>query len=137
MIDATGYGRRIKQAVKDLISQIDERYSGAQFARDVGLLERGNAYADSMYTEWIAERSQPTIGAFMAMARVIRKRARSDDLREMTAGFLAFGEKQAAHMHREPVTETAPAASREPNVPYAQPTKVYGAAKGKGKKRTG
>lgn len=37
-----------------------------------------------------------------------------------------------------PETETAPAASREPtNIPYAEPTKVYGAAKGKGRKRTG
>lgn len=70
MIDASGYGERIRKTVFDLQSQIGRKYTLARFAHDVGVLERGEAWSASAMSEWIAERSEPKLATFMAMAIV-------------------------------------------------------------------
>lgn len=72
---ALGFGKRIKQAILDRASQIGRAYTGRELAHETGLAERGRGkpYAASMVTEWIAERSQPGLAAFHAMAKVTGK----------------------------------------------------------------
>lgn len=85
MIDATGFGERIKRAVLAYASQIGRRYSLAQFARDVGMLERGEEWSSSAMGEWISERSEPSLTTFFAMGAVLG----------VEPSLLAFGD--AAH----------------------------------------
>lgn len=70
---ALGFGERIRRALLEHASQIGRRYSNREFAEDVGRAETGQPYSSSAVTEWIAERSEPGIATFKAMARILNK----------------------------------------------------------------
>lgn len=68
-----GFGGRIRQAVLDHASRLGRQYSLSEFGREVGQLERNREYTPSAVTEWLAERSEPSISTFRAMAKVTGK----------------------------------------------------------------
>lgn len=61
-----GFGARIRQAILDRASQMGQRYTNRQLARDLGV-------SDSAITEWISERSEPSIATFRAIAKATGK----------------------------------------------------------------
>lgn len=63
-----GFGARIRQAILDRGSQTGLRYTNRQLARDIGV-------SGSAITEWIAERSEPSIATFRAIAKATGKPA--------------------------------------------------------------
>lgn len=68
---AQGFGDRIRQAIFDK----GRGYTNTQLAREVGLRERGEPYSPGAVSEWIAERNEPTIATFKAMAEATGKDA--------------------------------------------------------------
>lgn len=72
-MDRHGFGERIRQAVLDHASQIRRQYSFAELGREVGTLERGKPYSSSAVGEWLAERNEPTLSTFKAIAKVTGK----------------------------------------------------------------
>lgn len=86
MIEARGFGRRIRQTIWDIQSQIGRKYTQADFARDVGMVQRGEPWSDKAVSAWISEANQPDLATFMAMAVVAGHRS---------AGWLAFNDEQA------------------------------------------
>lgn len=76
-MSARGFGNRIKQAVLEHAAKLAREgapgrtYSLAQFGRDVGMLERGKEYPSGTVGDWVAERNEPTITTFRAMAQVL------------------------------------------------------------------
>jgi transcriptional regulator with XRE-family HTH domain len=72
--DAQGYGARVAQAILDRASQIGERLTYARVGADVAAAEgRGKPYTSAAVSEWIQERSEPTIRTFRALAKVLDK----------------------------------------------------------------
>lgn len=61
-----GFGARIRQAILDRGSQTGLRYTNRQLALDIGV-------SGSAITEWIAERSEPSIATFRAIAKATGK----------------------------------------------------------------
>lgn len=72
-----GFGSRIEQAILDYQSQIGERVTLARFATEVGEAEeeRRRAYRASTVSEWIRERGEPSLRAFLAIEAVTGVRA--------------------------------------------------------------
>lgn len=75
MVDSSGYGNRIREVIAGIAHQViasgrGRRYGNADFARDVGIVERGQPYSAQALSEWLAERSEPTLATFIAMARI-------------------------------------------------------------------
>ena len=68
-----GFGERIEQAILYHASQIGERVTLKAFGRAVGVRDRGRAYSTSAVSEWIQERSEPTIRTFRVMAAITGK----------------------------------------------------------------
>lgn len=74
MIDASGYGARIREALLRFQSDVlKRRYSDAEFGRDVGLIERDKPYGRASVADWIAERSEPARSTFLAMEAVLKR----------------------------------------------------------------
>lgn len=68
-----GFGERIRQLLLDYGSQIGERVTLARFGEEVAAAEeprRAKPYGAQAVSEWIQERAQPSIRAFLAMEAV-------------------------------------------------------------------
>lgn len=84
MIDATGYGPRIEQAILDLQSQIGRRLNQDQVGEIVaGVLRRPESFTASTVNGWIKERSEPTLSVFLALAALSGRQA----------AWIAFGDR--------------------------------------------
>jgi transcriptional regulator with XRE-family HTH domain len=71
-----GYGQRIKQAILDLSASRGAEVTYGEVGRAVAVAEgRPKPYSSSAVSEWIQERSEPTIRAFRAMEAVFGKGA--------------------------------------------------------------
>src|SRR4051812_11905370 len=81
MIDAAGYGERIRQTIRELAVRKGRKYTATEFAHDVGMAERERPYSSGTLGEWTSERNEPSLATFMAMAVVAGHRH---------AGWLAF-----------------------------------------------
>jgi hypothetical protein len=67
-----GQGKRIEQIVLDLSAKLGRRVTLAEFGEMVGKAEkgRGKPYSKTGVSEWIQERNEPTLAAFVAMVLV-------------------------------------------------------------------
>ncbi len=72
-MSALGFGDRIRQAILDHAARLGRRYSNREFADAVAKAEGRKSYSAQAVTEWTAERSQPSIETFKAMAKVTGK----------------------------------------------------------------
>ncbi len=107
-VGTIGYGDRIRQAVLDHAARIGRRYSNREFAEDVARAEGRKAYSASAVSEWTAERSQPSIETFKAMAKVTGKSVTwLMALEEPTATTSASGSLGAHAPHAGPMTPNA------------------------------
>ncbi len=83
MIEAKGYGARIRQLVFERASQMQReamargerarRYTDTQFAADVGMAERGKPYSNTTVGDWLTERNEPAIASALAMEAVLER----------------------------------------------------------------
>jgi hypothetical protein len=89
VIEAKGYGVRIRELVAERASQIVRatqsvrRYTDTQFAADVGLAERGKPYPLSTLGDWLSERNELRFATCLAMEVVLE--------RPGAAVYIAFG----------------------------------------------
>jgi hypothetical protein len=102
VIDASGYGQRIRQALLDYQATVVRgRYSDAQFAHDVGIAERGKPYGRSSVTDWVAERTEPSRTTWIAMELVLKQ-----------PGFAVYGSfgvwPQPSASYARPLTDRQP-----------------------------
>lgn len=79
MIEAKGYGLRIREMIADRAShlvrssQSVRRYTDTQFAKDVGEVERGKPYPSTTLADWLSERNEPSIATALAMEVVLER----------------------------------------------------------------
>jgi transcriptional regulator with XRE-family HTH domain len=85
-----GQGRRIQQVVLDLSAKLGRRITLEEFGELVGKAEkgRGRAYSKSAVSEWVQDRNEPTLAAFLAIVAVTAKYAPPGKSKE----WLIFGD---------------------------------------------
>lgn len=91
-----GQGKRIEQLVFDLSAKLGRRITLAEFGELVGKAESGRnrPYSKSGVSEWIQERNEPTLAAFVAMAVVSAKHTPPGRSRE----WIIFGDEETVPM---------------------------------------
>ena len=72
-----GQGRRIQQVVLDISAKLGRRITLEEFGELVGKAEkgRGRPYSKGAVSEWIQDRNEPTLAAFLAIVAVSVKHA--------------------------------------------------------------
>ena len=83
MIDVTGYGGRIKQAVLEWSARKGERLTLQDVGKGVAaLIGRKKPFTASTVQGWTNEESEPTLSIFLALAQLSGR----------SAAWIAFGE---------------------------------------------
>lgn len=109
-----GQGKRIEQLVFDLSAKFGRRVSLAEVGELVGKAEKGRhrPYSKSAVSEWIQERNEPTIAAFMAMETVSVKHTPPGRRKE----WFAFGDEEPLQiLPAVPAQSEAERAAKKPS----------------------
>lgn len=115
-----GQGGRIEQLIFDISAKLRRRITLAEFGEMVGKAEkgRGRAYSKGAVSEWVQDRNEPTLAAFLAMVAVSAKHTPPGRSKE----WLIFGEEEpvpflpvhAAQTEAEAAAAKKPSRRRRP-----------------------